>query len=267
MRQYHPLFAHFLRKSLGEHYEVLTSFAVGELPRQADVVVLRRTALRGPQFRHLWRWLTTWNVLEFKAPTVSPRESHLDLLLELGLGVARRLNEQRAHDKLRPLSYQQISWWYVVRKLSDRLREKWEQRLGGLEEVERGVWRSAVGGYPLYLVSTKVWKKERAMAGKMIDDNLEIDWKLMAEEFGLDGMIRQIGLGNLIEEAGVATVIEEVGLARVVEEVGLGRVVDEVGLGRVVEEVGLARVVEEVGIDKLLVGLSPEQRAQLRQRL
>jgi hypothetical protein len=355
MRQWHPLFAYFLRLILEGSYEVLTNLAVGDVPREADVVVVKRAALRGPQFRRLWKWLTTWNILEFKGPTVRSRASHLDLLLELGLGVARRLNEERAKDKLRPLPSQQISWWYVSRKLSRSLLAKWVQRVGRLTEVEAGLWHGAVCGYPLYLVSsietpldeeslplhllaakkaqeetalaqyvlghpdvyrqyapwmfalhTRVWEKEKTVRGNVIsvvDDHLEIDWKPVVEEFGLDLLIRQVGLDKFIEEAGLAKVIEEaglakvieevglakvieevglakvieevglakvieeVGLAKVIEEVGLAKVIEEVGLAKVIEEVGLARVIDEVGVDKLLDSLSPQQLAKLRSRL
>jgi hypothetical protein len=325
MRQWHPLFVYFLRLILEGSYEVLTNFAVGDVPREADVVVVKRAALRGPQFRRLWKWLTSWNVLEFKGPTVQPRLFHLDLLLELGLGVARRLNEQRAKDKLRPLPSAQISWWYVVRKLPRSLLGKWEGRAGRLTEVEPGLWRGAVCGYPLYLVSsietpleeeslplhllaakraqeesvlaryvlghaevycqyapwmfalhTRAWKKEKTVTGHVIDDSLEIDWRAMVEEFGLDLLIRQVGLDKFIEEAGLARVIEEVGLAKVIEEVGLAKVIEEVGLAKVVEEVGIAKVIEAVGpakvieavgIDKLLDSLSPQQLAELGKRL
>jgi len=73
--------------------------------------------------------------------------------------------------------------------------------------------------------------KVQAVSGKVIDDNLEIDWTPVVEEFGLDLLIRQIGLANVIEE------------------------------------VGLARIIDEVGVDKLLDSLTPEQLARLKSRL
>ena len=69
---------------------------VGDAPRQADIVLLRRTSAGAPPFTGLWRWLTGWNVLEFKGPTVSARVDDLDALVELGLGVHRHLNEEQA---------------------------------------------------------------------------------------------------------------------------------------------------------------------------
>src|SRR5438132_1712958 len=78
-QQWHPTFAQLLRPLVEGHYEVKTDVPVGDLPRQADIVLLRRTS-RGPlPFRGLWQYLTTWNVLEFKGPTVSPRSEDLDL--------------------------------------------------------------------------------------------------------------------------------------------------------------------------------------------
>src|SRR4051794_17041305 len=94
--QWHPIFAKVLRPLVQEHYDVETNVPVGDAPRAADVVLLRRTGRRRPPFRGLWRFLTTWNVVEFKGRSVSARVRDLPLLVELGLGIARRLNEKRA---------------------------------------------------------------------------------------------------------------------------------------------------------------------------
>src|ERR1700746_496949 len=96
--QWHPLFALLLRPLVEDFYEVSTDLPVGDLPRQADIVLLRRRA--PAPFVGIWRHLTTWNVLEFKGPSDDPALRDLDLLLELGLGIDRRLNEQRGRDKL-----------------------------------------------------------------------------------------------------------------------------------------------------------------------
>src|SRR5207253_697685 len=96
MTQWHPLFAQLLRPLLESYYEVQTGVAVGDAPRQADILLLRRTSATAPPFRGLWQRLTAWNVLEFKGPTVSARVDDLDDLLEVGLGIQRRLNEEQA---------------------------------------------------------------------------------------------------------------------------------------------------------------------------
>ena len=73
MIQWHPIFAQLLRPAVEAYYEVETTFPVGDKPREADFVLLRRMTGPPPPFRGLWRNLTPWNVLEYKGPTVSPR--------------------------------------------------------------------------------------------------------------------------------------------------------------------------------------------------
>ena len=91
--QWHPLFAELLRPLLQNYYEVQTNVPVGDAPRETDILLVRRTLDQPPPFHGLWRHLTTWNTLEFKGPTVSARLRDLSLLVELGLGIERRLNE------------------------------------------------------------------------------------------------------------------------------------------------------------------------------
>jgi hypothetical protein len=40
--QWHPLFAKILRPLVQEHYDVQTGFPVGDAPRSADIVLVRR---------------------------------------------------------------------------------------------------------------------------------------------------------------------------------------------------------------------------------
>ncbi len=87
MIQWHPIFAQLLRPAVEAYYEMETTFPVGDAPREADFVLLRRITASLPPFRGLWRNLTPWNVMEFKGPTVSPRRGHLESSIELGLGI------------------------------------------------------------------------------------------------------------------------------------------------------------------------------------
>jgi hypothetical protein len=111
MTQWHPVFAQLLRPAVEAYYEVQAPVALGDAPREADFVLLRRTAAGTPPFRGLWRHLTTWNILEFKGPTVSPRWEDVELLVELGLGIDRRLRTERAGQG-RPLPAEEVSFWY-----------------------------------------------------------------------------------------------------------------------------------------------------------
>jgi hypothetical protein len=127
---------------------------VGDAPREADLVLLRRTTTRALPFRGLWKGLTTWNVLEFKGPTVSPRVGDLGRLVELGLGIDRRLNEERRKQGGRPLEPREVSFWYLVNRLGGRFVRAARHRLGHLEAHGPGVWRCTVLQHLIFLVST-----------------------------------------------------------------------------------------------------------------
>jgi hypothetical protein len=83
-KQWHPKFADLLRPLVEQYYDVQTNVPVGDVPRAADLVLLRRKK-DAPPFRGLWRHLRTWNVIEYKGPSVSARIDDIDLLVELGL--------------------------------------------------------------------------------------------------------------------------------------------------------------------------------------
>jgi hypothetical protein len=152
--QWHPLLAELLRPLLQDYYDVQTDQPVGDLPRQADILLLRRTSAAPPPFRGLWRHLTTWNILEFKGPTVDARLRDLSLLVELGLGIDRRLNQERRRQRLKVLEPEQASFWYVVRSLGGNFLARARRRLGQIEEIEPGLWRSQVLQHLLFLIST-----------------------------------------------------------------------------------------------------------------
>jgi hypothetical protein len=152
-KQWHPVFAHLLRPVVEGHYEVRTNVPVGDAPREADIVLLRRTSRGRLPFAGLWRDLTMWNVLEYKGPTVSARVGDLDLLIELGLGIHRRLNEERQQQREPPLGATDVAFWYLANHLGKRFRRDGREPLGPLEEHGRGVWRCRVLGRMLFLVS------------------------------------------------------------------------------------------------------------------
>src|SRR5690242_20081970 len=110
MIQWHPLFAQLLRPVLQDFYDIQTNVPVGDLPRQADIILLRRTTAAQPPFQGLWRHLSPWNILEFKGRTESARVADLDLLVEVGLGINRRLPEIQSVPEA--VSRSEVSFWY-----------------------------------------------------------------------------------------------------------------------------------------------------------
>src|SRR5262249_52110132 len=153
--QWHPIFVHLLRPLVEGAYEIRTGQTVGELPRWADVVLLQKatTAAAPPiSLRSLWSRLTTWSVLEYKGPTEAARFDELHDLLELGLGIHRRLNElQRKKDEAE-VGYAEVSFWYLVNHLGQRFLKAVPDYLPGIEQEAGGIWKSRVYAHPVYLV-------------------------------------------------------------------------------------------------------------------
>src|SRR5436190_393210 len=118
--QWHPIFSRMVRPILDADCEVRNTVPVGDLPREADIAVLRRRPAAPLPFTGLWRWLTTWNVLEYKGKTVSARVDDLDLLVELGLGIHRRLNQLEVKEHRPEVDQCGMSWWYLAPHLGKR---------------------------------------------------------------------------------------------------------------------------------------------------
>jgi len=263
MTQWHPIFAQLLRPAVERYYEVLTTMPVGDAPREADFVLLCRTAQTPPPFLGLWRHLTTWNILEFNGPTVSPRRGDVELLVELGLGIDRRLRTQRG-----PAG-----------------------RLGALEALGPGLWRCRLLGrmvllvssvdlpveedsLPLHIVGQEPLATEIQVA-QLVLQHPELQqlysgwvatlhqraWK-EAEAMGRTAKKDLFDIRPAIEWLGLDRVIEQVGLERVIEQVGLERVMDQIGIDRVIEQLG-----PEELLKRILPTLSQAKRRELKRLL
>lgn len=154
MKQWHPIFAQLLRPAVEAYYDVETTVPVGDAAREAGFVLLRRTAAGPPPFRGLWRHLTTWNVLEFKGPTVSPRQEDIELLVELGLGIDRRLQEERIRQRQRRLGPDEVSLWYLANHPGQRFLRIAERKLGPLDVLGTGLWRCRLLERLIFLASS-----------------------------------------------------------------------------------------------------------------
>ena len=141
MTQWHPIFTQLLRPMVEDYYEVQTTVPVGDAPREADLLLLRRISAATPPFTGLWRHLTPWNVFEFKGPSVTPRRRDVELLIELGLGIDRRLRSQRGSGGSISPRPSDVSFWYLANRLSKRFLRGVEEKLRALEPLGPGLWR------------------------------------------------------------------------------------------------------------------------------
>src|SRR5262249_54813058 len=156
LMQWHPIFAELLRPLMQDYYEVQTDVAVGDAPREADIVLLRRTSAGPLPFQGLWRHLTLWDVMEFKGPSVDARLRDLDLLVELGLGIDRRLNEDPNLQPRPPIPRGEVSFWYLANHLGQRFLAEAERLLGAPVALGEGLWRCQAPERPVFLVSRDV---------------------------------------------------------------------------------------------------------------
>jgi hypothetical protein len=269
-KQWHPTFARLLRPLVEGHYEVKTDIPVGDMPRKADIVLLRRTS-RGPlPFRGLWRDLTTRNVLEFKGPTASPRGGDLDLLVELGLGVHRRLNEERHREGRPPLGPAEVSFWYLANHLGGRLLREWREHVGALEEHGPGVWRCEVLRRPIFLVSGTDLPVERDSLPLHLIGKGPAETEREMAQFLVDHPKLWEEYAQWLAALHKATFREVEAMAKMKRrkfDFDLEPLIEAVGEKRVIDALGSERVADYLESDEFLKKLSPERRRRLIEKL
>jgi hypothetical protein len=288
--QWHPVFAQLLRPLLEGYFEVQTNVPVGDAPRQADLVLLQRTssATSALPFKGVWRYLTCWNILEYKGPTVSARHEHLDLLVELGLGIHRRLNEERAKTKKKPLPAADVSFWYLNNDIGKRFLKRAIGKLGSLQSLGDGVWRGAILDRKVYLVSG-------------VDLPVEAD-SLPFHILGIEPIEKQLSVARLIRQQPqlcelytefmgslhpeilqelkamgksskkgpqfhLKPLVDMMGLDEAIDQLGAKQILEKMGAKKIIREMGAKTIIDEVGaktiIDEIFAHLSDEKRAEL----
>ncbi len=277
--QWHPIFAKLLRPLVEKHFEMPLNVPVGEMPARSRHSPPAPDHHGRISFQGLWRNLTPWNVLEFKGPTVSPRPGDLESLIELGLGINRRLNEERAGQGLSLLDPSDVSFWYLANRLGRSILRDFRRTVGELEVIGPGVWRCVVlrrliflvsgrdlpieeDSLPLHIIGSESPETERAVA-EFVASRPEL-----RHEYG--GMLATLHPEAWKEVETMPRVKRKAfdfDINALVELVGVKRVVDAIGAENVIKEVGLKRVIDEVGIDALFLNLTPAQRRQLKEKL
>jgi hypothetical protein len=276
-KQWHPVFAELLRPLVESHYEVETNMPVGDIPREADFTLLRRTRSGLLPAAGLWQNLRPWNVLELKGPTVSPRDEDLELLVEVGLGIHRRLNEEQVKQHRPEQGPAQMALWYLAHRLGKRLLRGWGQRVPGLQLSSPGIWHCTVLGrpvflvsgsklpveeasLPLHLISRKSGETEQAVA-RLVTGSAEL-W----ERYG--GWLASLHPALFREVQGMAKQGKRslgLDLTPVIETMGMQWLIEHVGVKKLIEELGTKRFIEQLGgVKQLWAELTPEQRRELK---
>src|SRR5207244_1789004 len=74
-------------------------------------------------------------------------------LVELGLGINRKLNEDRRETGQSILDPSEVSFWYLANHLGRSILRDFRQTLGELEVVSPGIWRCEVMRRAVFLIS------------------------------------------------------------------------------------------------------------------
>jgi hypothetical protein len=276
-QQWHPVLAELLRPLVESHFEVQTDVPVGDRPRQADVVLLRRTRAGSLSSLGLWSRLTPWNALEYKGPSVSPRDEHLDALIEVGLGIHHRLNEERRKRRQPVVGPEAMSFWYLANRLGRRLLAGWRGRVPGMRMDAPGVWRCEVIGHPVFLVSGMELPVEESslplhLVGKEPPTTEEAVARLVAgradlwERYSAWLLTLHRAAYEGVQNMAKATKEKfQISLEPVIETMGLDWVIQQVGPERLIEQLGLKRFIDQLEREeKLRAKLTPELRRKLK---
>jgi hypothetical protein len=280
--QWHPLFVSLLRPLIEEFYEVEAGVEVGDAPRQADLVLLRRTD-RTPTFHAIWRHLTTWNVLEYKGPSVSARLEHVDLLVELGLGIERRLNELGRKEEQTPVPPGEVSFWYLTHKIGRRLLERLAKRLDSLGPESAGIWSCSILERPMFLVSiidlpvdaeSVVFHilhgepAETGLSALRLTLTKQPLWELYSQVFHslypdrfqeIVAMARNSKKGPVFH---IKEMAEHIGMKNVIKELGEKRLIEQIGKEKVMDQFDADDV-----IDRVFRFMTESEREDLKRRL
>lgn len=275
--QWHPLFADLLRPVLGPYYDVQTEVPVSDLPRRGDFLIVRRQPDAEPPFEGVWRFLTEWNVVEFKGMTDDPEEDDLELLMHVGCGLAYKINEERRERREPRLAPRQVSFWLIARQIGEAFLRHAAVR-GAFPYEPGGIWRGTSWGHPIVLVSGRELHAEidslplltmdagrlpRSL-GEMVAQNDELLkayaehlrvyqpalWKVVKSMAQYRGS--QIDWQAVFENEDPADAVRALPPQRVIEALGVEKAIAAIGIDKVIESVGRSRVIEAIGMAKFI---------------
>ncbi|MGL4552204.1 MAG: hypothetical protein ACRC33_13575 [Gemmataceae bacterium] len=283
-----------MRLSLGDYYEVEPEVPTGELPRRADMVLIRRERA-DPPFAGIWMHLAEWNLFEFKSPTDAPEEADLGLLMHVGTGVHYRYNEERKACGEGPIRPGQFALWYVVPSLGETFFGRAQQRAFFRAEGG-GLWRGKAWGHPVFLLNygqadpgqldalpLNILRRDLGTPSAMRDllasrlDLLRQFARLLVEFQprlweALKAMAQTKDIIDWVEVGRVTTDDIDKFVAnwptdKVVQAVGEGKMIQTIGEGKVIQTIGEDKVIQTIGeerlLQKLLKHLTSEQLAEL----
>ena len=138
---WHPFLAQMLRLSYADQLIVQEQVSLGDLPLQADLLLIRRdpaVALPYP-----FEFLGARTLVEYKSPDDTADQAALEQLEIYGLLYVRREGLAQRRD---------LTLWLMATTIAANVSQPGRTELTGMHEVGPGVRHGLLDGFPTYLV-------------------------------------------------------------------------------------------------------------------
>jgi hypothetical protein len=201
----------------------------------------------------------------------------------LGLGIHRRLNEERRKLKQKPVPAGEVSLWYLSHRIGRRFLKAAVGKLGSLEALTNGIWRGLLLGRPVFLVSGRdlpieaesvpfhlleVESPESSLTVARLILQQPSLWELYSQFIG---SLHPNTLQELQAMARISKKGPQFHLKPLADLMGMKEVISQLGLKKIIAEAGVKKIIDEVGVEKviseMLSQMSEAERADLRRRL
>ncbi len=138
---WHPFLAQMLRLSYADRLIVQEQVSLGDLPLQADLLLIRRNpAIVLP---YPFEFPGARTLVEYKSPDDTADQAALEQLEIYGLLYVRREGLRQRRD---------LTLWLMATTFAANVSQPGRTELTGLHEVGPGVQQGLVDGFPTYLV-------------------------------------------------------------------------------------------------------------------
>jgi hypothetical protein len=138
---WHPFLAQMLRLSYADRLLVQEQISLGDMPLQADLLVIRRDP--NVSLPYPLEFLGPRTLVEFKSPDDTADQAALEQLDIYGLLYVRREGLPRRRD---------LTLWLMATNIAANVSQPGRTELTGVQDVGPGVRRGTLDGFPTFLL-------------------------------------------------------------------------------------------------------------------
>jgi len=138
---WHPLLAQFLRRDYAEFFDIQSALKLGEMPLEADLVLIRKPEGVEPPFP--FNHLGQRTIGEFKGPHDTANQDSLAQLEVYGILYQQQESLQRRN----------VTLWLIASDFVEEINDSERAYLENLQEVGPGLYHGILDRFPTYLVN------------------------------------------------------------------------------------------------------------------